>query len=208
MSGSHVSTVVNKKTMKLLLIFCLIFTVCHCKKENLDNLDDVLHDPKLWSLIEKRFGLSDQEKSGPVRNGPPDQQADDKIDNPADEEIDEGDDKLGRPPMKGVKPIDTGTLPDFSSMEDSLGNLCRYHPNNSLIIRSKASLAAGAYFLKSFVGIQQEECVDYCCYTQGCNMAIYENKVMPPFHSWSGENESRCRRHSRNQANENLDNDR
>ncbi|KAL5009152.1 hypothetical protein ScPMuIL_014733 [Solemya velum] len=62
------------------------------------------------------------------------------------------------------------------TVEDSFVNKCEYNTNLNSIIRSTDSLKAGAFFLKFFNNITAQECVSGCCDTQGCNLAVYENK--------------------------------
>jgi hypothetical protein len=164
--------------MKLVILLAsLIVTVL--SKEDLEGLDKYLQDPSFWHFVEKRLGSKNEHESKTPKSP---STLKDQYDPFGSAGSDNGGSKLNHP----YEPFEThssndvsGKTPDHrtDSMEDTLGNLCQYRPNASLIIRSKASINNGAFFLKSFNKRDREECVNACCYTQGCNLVVYENKV-------------------------------
>ena len=64
----------------------------------------------------------------------------------------------------------------MKTLSDTSGNSCNYRENSSMIIKSKTSLNNGAFYLKNAFGLGAKECVEKCCYTQNCNLAVYEDK--------------------------------
>lgn len=152
--------------MKILFYFVTLIVLVNTK-EKLSGLEQYFQDPRFWQFVEKRLDSKNEVKS--------------KVSDVPDESPSK--------PKDQYDPINTHSEGDNSEenvqsdkhqadlMEDTLGNLCQYRPNASLIIRSKASINNGAFFLKSFNKKTREECVNACCYTQGCNLIVYENKV-------------------------------
>lgn len=152
--------------MKILFYFVTLIVLVNTK-EKLSGLEQYFQDPRFWQFVEKRLDSKNEVKS--------------KVPNVPDESPSK--------PKDQYDPINTHSESDNSEenvqsdkhqadlMEDTLGNLCQYRPNASLIIRSKASINNGAFFLKSFNKKTREECVNACCYTQGCNLIVYENKA-------------------------------
>ncbi|XP_062570238.1 uncharacterized protein LOC134232301 [Saccostrea cucullata] len=152
--------------MKILFYFASLLVLV-LTKEDISGLDQYLQDPSFWQFVEKRLGSKndvEQKAPVPVTESPP------KVNDQYDPFRDQSDEDTS------VAKNDQKPKQQDDLMEDTLGNLCQYRPNASLIIRSKASINNGAFFLKSFNRRTQKECVNACCYTQSCNLVVYENK--------------------------------
>lgn len=139
----------------------------HGSKEPYQNLDQLLNDPDIWKYIQKRVDDGDTDKNydpTPVKMSP----KIDKIEKPGQYRHPELTETSKHKPM----PYGMKTLSDTS------GNSCNYRENSSMIIKSKTSLNNGAFYLKNAFGLSAKECVEKCCYTQNCNLAVYEDKVL------------------------------
>ncbi|XP_013401845.1 low-density lipoprotein receptor-related protein 11-like [Lingula anatina] len=54
---------------------------------------------------------------------------------------------------------------------------CQYETRHSTIIRTNASLSAGAEFLKAPDDVEsQRDCLQECCYREKCSVAVYQTK--------------------------------
>lgn len=184
--------------MRILLWIASLLFLIKAEKEPLDNLDQLLDDPDIWQYIEKRVeqGNKDQtddlnqvqglenESSHPHKNFGDKGQNSENRQSPASKSVTGNVKDLERnhhrfPYFKEESNI--GHFLPFSpkakTISDSSGNSCTYRQNSSLIIRSKKSLENGAAFLKSATHLSSEDCATKCCYTQNCNLAVYEDKV-------------------------------
>ena len=136
-------------------------------KEPYQNLDQLLNDPDIWKYIQKRVDDGDTDKNydpTPVKMSP-------KIDKTEKHE------PYRHPELTETskhKPMPYG----MKTLSDTSGNSCNYRENSSMIIKSKTSLDKGAFYLKNAFGLSAKECVEKCCYTQNCNLAVYEDKVL------------------------------
>lgn len=157
--------------MKFSFYFISFIVLVH-SKEQLSGLEKFMDDPKFWQYVVKRLDTGNEVKSKVLNDV-----ADDTPLKSQDQYVPEETHSVNDISLENGQ--SDKVLAD--SMEDTLGNLCQYRPNASLIIRSKASINNGAAFLKSFSEKTREECVNSCCYTQGCNLVIYENKVCTSF---------------------------
>ncbi|XP_061162402.1 uncharacterized protein LOC133171625 [Saccostrea echinata] len=149
--------------MKILFYFASLLVLV-LTKEDLSGLDQYLQDPNFWQFVEKRLGSkNDIEPKAPAESP---------------SKVKDQYDPFGDHSDGDTSAAKNDKTPEHRDdlMEDTLGNLCQYRPNASLIIRSKASINNGAFFLKSFNRRTQKECVNACCYTQSCNLVVYENK--------------------------------
>lgn len=179
-------------SLKFILVVFSLNLLAHAEKESLENLDQLLDDPAIWQYIEKRVQQDqktqdhqsiDDESLSPRSHFPfgdedpqiPSHSSDakDVPENPPFQETRHEKFPYFRDESK------TDKFPHYlhKTISDSSGNSCSYRQNSSLIIRSKTSLENGAAFLRNANHLSAEECARKCCYTQNCNLAVYEDKV-------------------------------
>lgn len=144
--------------MKILYVSIILLLSVQAKKEQLSRLQDIFNDPEIMRIV-KKLGLSEEDLTPPKENN---------IDKSASETLPD------RPtPELPVRP--TTAQPEH--VTDSVGNSCFYTSHESTIIRSKESTQAGSHFLRSDKYRTRYDCIKSCCYTQGCTLAVFENKV-------------------------------
>lgn len=154
--------------MKWLLIFtfhCCCLSVIECRKEKASILDQLLDDPDLLRKVEKRLGLTNDYD--------PDESS------PAGESENSNNVDGGQPQQQSASSKDSQTSSkngDDMTISDSEGNTCSYKRRARTIIRSNESRKNGARFIRSQVN-NESSCIKSCCYTQGCTLAVFENKV-------------------------------
>ncbi|XP_076099284.1 uncharacterized protein LOC143068836 isoform X4 [Mytilus galloprovincialis] len=172
------------KMVKILWIISLI-VIAHASKEKLQDLDQLLDDPNIWQYIEKRV---EQEKKDdiPIENNHDDSVGD--VDPPKQKIELQNRHQNFRQPYRASE--NERHYPNYrnqhnfhetnpyglKTLSDSSGNACSYNLNSSVIIKSKSSLDNGAAYLKNAFNLSAKECAKKCCYTQNCNLAVYEEK--------------------------------
>ncbi|VDI28160.1 Hypothetical predicted protein [Mytilus galloprovincialis] len=170
--------------VKILWIISLI-VIAHASKEKLQDLDQLLDDPNIWQYIEKRV---EQEKKDdiPIENNHDDSVGD--VDPPKQKIELQNRHQNFRQPDRASE--NERHYPNYrnqhnfhetnpyglKTLSDSSGNACSYNLNSSVIIKSKSSLDNGAAYLKNAFNLSAKECAKKCCYTQNCNLAVYEEK--------------------------------
>ncbi|XP_021379666.1 low-density lipoprotein receptor-related protein 11-like isoform X2 [Mizuhopecten yessoensis] len=148
--------------MKIIFIFVILVLSVHSKDEELPSLQELLNDPDLMKII-KRLGITGDDltrtntKPAAVR----------KSESASDVD-------LGLP--EKPKPTAAPSTIKPEHVTDSVGNSCFYSPHESTIIRSQESMKAGSHFLKSDRNKTRHDCIISCCYTQGCTLAVFEDK--------------------------------
>lgn len=171
--------------VKILWIISLI-CIAHASKEKLQDLDQLLDDPNIWQYIEKRVEQNKKDDI-PIEN----------------DDNDDGGGDVGSPKQKiqlqnrhqnfrqpDMTNENQRRYPNYrnehnyhetnpyglKTLSDSSGNSCSYNLNTSVIIKSQSSLDNGAAYLKNAFNLSAKECAKKCCYTQNCNLAVYEAK--------------------------------
>lgn len=147
--------------MKILFIFVVLVLSVHSKDEELPSLQELLNDPELMKMI-KRLGITENDltpKEKPAAVDKPESLASD-VDLP----------KANQPTAAAP----TTMKPEY--IKDSVGNACYYKTHESTIIRSHESQKAGSLLLRWDGNKTRHECIKSCCYTQGCTLAVFEDK--------------------------------
>lgn len=164
--------------ISIITLLLISSPLCGGSKETLGEWETLMDDPDFLRKIVKRLGLDDPiEENGENIDASHANSNTDPIPNNsgADSNIHDTE-YVKKPPTEQElkKPV---FKKKDKTVKDSFGNKCEYNTNSNSIIRTTDSLNAGAFFLKFFNNITAQECVSGCCYTQGCNLAVYENKV-------------------------------
>ncbi|XP_060079598.1 uncharacterized protein LOC132558990 [Ylistrum balloti] len=151
--------------MRILLIFAILVLSVHSKDEELPSLKELINDPELMKII-KRLGLTEDDLTRPDKNSA----AAEKPESSASDE--RGDANLPKKPKPTSAPMTTNP----EHVTDTVGNSCFYTSHEGTIIRSQESMKAGSHFLKSDRDTTRLGCIRSCCYTQGCTLAVFEDK--------------------------------
>jgi hypothetical protein len=142
----------RRRTMEVLVVVLAFVALVTATKENYLHLEQMLNDPDFMLSLEKRLGLEDDSlKSGGTS------------------------DDVDSSPNVDDTVVSTESVNSWR--KPAINDRCAYITNSSTIIKTKMSQIKGAFFLKSDRDITKEQCMSLCCATNGCNLAVYENKV-------------------------------
>jgi len=167
----------SENKMKFLIVLVVVIAVVQGRREKIDpELAELLKDPRLFKLIAKRFqNILDKDTKSDTAL---DKSVVDTKSHLPEEKPSATDDLFSLTKKDGSNISSCKRQSDgYSSIADSQGNSCVYKENQNKIIRSNESVKSGAHFLRSEKSTSRCECVKSCCYTQGCTLAVFENKV-------------------------------